>query len=210
MPLAIFGLREFKESDVIAKILWLVLAYLAGSFPFGLFIAQASCNIDPRKAGSGNIGATNVARLCGTKLGVVTLLLDALKGFAPVAVAWQMSGDGGFAGLAALATVSGHMFPVFLHYRGGKGVATTIGAFLALSPMATVVSGLLCAVAIAVSGFVSVGSLLLAASLPFTVWWAAGFQLVPVSLVVAGLVIWKHEANIRRLLAGEEKPWKKK
>jgi glycerol-3-phosphate acyltransferase PlsY len=194
---------------VIAKILWLVLAYLAGSFPFGLFIAQASCNIDPRKAGSGNIGATNVARLCGTKLGVATLVLDAFKGFAPVAVAWQM-GDGWFAGLAALAAVSGHMFPVFLHYKGGKGVATTIGAFLALSPMATVVSGLLCAAAIAVSGFVSVGSLLLAASLPFTVWWATSFQLVPVSLVVGGLIIWKHEANIRRLLAGEEKPWKKK
>ncbi|WP_243359810.1 glycerol-3-phosphate 1-O-acyltransferase PlsY [Fundidesulfovibrio terrae] len=194
---------------MFAKLIWLALAYLAGSFPFGLFIAQAACNIDPRTAGSGNIGATNVARLCGTKLGVATLLLDALKGFAPVAIAWQMSDGGWFAGFAALATVCGHMFPVFLDYKGGKGVATTIGAFLALCPGAITVSGLLCAGAIAATGFVSVGSLLLAASLPFTVWWLGQGSLVPVSFAVGGLVIWKHKDNIRRLLAGEEKPWKK-
>ena len=198
---------------MFAKTIWLVLAYLAGSFPFGLFIAQAARGIDPRLAGSGNIGATNVARLCGTKLGVLTLVLDALKGFAPVAVAWQMAGCGAFAwfpALTALAAVGGHMFPVFLHWKGGKGVATTIGAYLALSPGATVVSGLLCAGAIAASGYVSVGSLLLACSLPFTVWWAAGFGPVPVTVVVAGLVVWKHKENIARLRAGEEKPWTKK
>ena len=195
---------------MIAKISWLALAYLAGSFPFGLFICLSARGIDPRKAGSGNIGATNVARLCGTRLGVLTLLLDALKGYAPVAIAWRMSDSGEFAGLTALAAICGHMFPVFLYYKGGKGVATTIGAFLALSPWAIVVSGLLCAGAIATSGFVSVGSLLLAASLPFTVWVAAGFSLVPVSLAVAGLIIWKHKDNIRRLRAGEEKPWRKK
>jgi glycerol-3-phosphate acyltransferase PlsY len=202
-------LDQAKEYDVFAKLIWLALAYLAGSFPFGLFIARAACNIDPRKSGSGNIGATNVARLCGTKLGVATLLLDALKGFAPVAVAWQIGG-GFYASLAALATVCGHMFPVFLHYKGGKGVATTIGAYLALSFPAIAVSGVLCAGAIAATGFVSVGSLLLAASLPFTVWWLGQASLVPASLAVAGLVIWKHKDNIRRLLAGEEKPWKKK
>lgn len=195
---------------MLAKILWLVLAYLAGSFPFGLFIAQAARGIDPRTAGSKNIGATNVARLCGTRLGVATLLLDALKGFLPVAVAVRMAPGEFYPGLVALACVIGHMFPVFLYYKGGKGVATTLGAFLALAPGGTVISGLICAGAIALSGFVSVGSLLLAASLPFTVWWAAGFIYVPVTLAVAGLVIWKHKENISRLLAGQEKPWKKK
>jgi glycerol-3-phosphate acyltransferase PlsY len=150
-----------------------------------------------------------VARLCGTKLGAATLLCDALKGFLPVVIAAQMGG-GFYASLVALAAVGGHMFPVFLGYKGGKGVATTIGAFLALSPAAAAVSGLLCAAAIAATGFVSVGSLLLAASLPVTVWVASGFAMVPVTAVVAALIIVKHKDNIRRLKAGEEKPWRKK
>jgi glycerol-3-phosphate acyltransferase PlsY len=196
---------------VIAKLFWLGLAYLAGSFPFGLVIAQAACNIDPRTSGSRNIGATNVARLCGTKLGVATLVLDALKGFLPVCIAWKMSPDSGFyPSLVALTCVCGHMFPVFLYYKGGKGVATTIGAFLALSPLGTLVSTGMCAAAIAISGFVSVGSLLLAASLPFTVWWSGGFALVPASFAAGALVIVKHKENIARLMAGEEKPWRKK
>ena len=196
---------------MFATIIWLWLAYLAGSFPFGLFIAQAFRGVDPRLAGSGNIGATNVARLCGTKLGVATLALDALKGFIPVAVSWRMAPNSSFfAGLTALFAISGHMFPVFLHYKGGKGVATTIGAFLALSPSATVISGLLCLAAIAFTGFVSVGSLLLAISLPFTVWWNTGFACVPITLAVACLVVWKHRDNISRLKAGTEKAWRKK
>lgn len=194
---------------MLAKILWLWLSYLAGSFPFGLFIAQAARGIDPRTAGSGNIGATNVARLCGTKLGVATLACDALKGFVPVAVAWSLGG-GWYASLAALAGVGGHMFPVFLHYKGGKGVATAIGAMLALCPWAAVVSGLGCAALIAATGFVSVGSLFFAASLPFTVGFFGTWSLVPVTAVIAALIIWKHKDNIRRLLAREEKPWRTK
>ncbi|WP_243312092.1 glycerol-3-phosphate 1-O-acyltransferase PlsY [Fundidesulfovibrio agrisoli] len=195
---------------MFAKIAWLALAYLAGSFPFGLFIAQAARGIDPRTAGSRNIGATNVSRLCGTKLGVLTLVLDALKGLIPVAVAWQMSCEGFYPSLVALAAVAGHIFPVFLRYKGGKGVATTIGAFLALSAPATLVSVGLCVAAIAISGFVSLGSLLLAVSLPFTVWWFGPGSVVPVAFVIAGLVVWKHRENIERLRQGTEKPWKKK
>jgi len=195
---------------MFAKLAWLMLAYLAGSFPFGLFIAQAARGIDPRTAGSRNIGATNVSRLCGTKLGVLTLVLDGLKGFAPVAVAWQMTDGGFYPALVALAAVCGHVFPVFLDFKGGKGVATTIGAFLALSVPATLVSVGLCIAAIAASGFVSLGSLLLAASLPFAVWYFAQASLVPVSFAIAGLVIWKHRENIERLRQGTEKPWKKK
>jgi len=196
---------------MFAKIIWLWLAYLAGSFPFGLFIAQALYGVDPRTSGSGNIGATNVARLCGAKPGIATLLLDALKGFIPVAVAWRMAPHSPFfPGLTALTALCGHMFPIFLHYKGGKGVATTIGAFLALAPLATLISGLLCLAAIAATGFVSIGSLLLAVSLPFTVWWSKGFALVPVTAVAAGLITWKHRENISRLKAGAEKPWRKR
>ena len=186
----------------------IVLAYLAGSFPFGLFIAQAACGIDPRNAGSRNIGATNVARLCGTKLGVFTLLCDALKGAVPVLVAQAICPSPWFVGLVGLAAVGGHLFPVFLYYKGGKGVATTIGAFLAMAPLAMVISGLSCAAAIALSGYVSVGSLLLAVSLPFTLLFTGQAGLVPVGLVVAALIVWKHKENIRRLRAGEEKPWR--
>lgn len=188
----------------------ILLAYLAGSFPFGLFIAQASCGIDPRSAGSRNIGATNVARLCGTRLGVITLVCDALKGAVPVLVARAICPSPWFVGLVGLAAVCGHLFPVFLYYKGGKGVATTIGAFLAMAPLAMVISGLSCAGAIALSGYVSVGSLLLAASLPFTLLFTGHAGLVPVGMVVAALIIWKHKENIRRLRAGEEKPWRTK
>lgn len=188
----------------------LFLAYLAGAFPFGLFIAQASCGIDPRVAGSRNIGATNVARLCGTKMGVLTLLCDALKGALPVLVARAICPSPWFVGLVGLAAVCGHLFPVFLYYKGGKGVATTIGAFLAMAPWAMVISGLLCAAAIAMTGYVSAGSLLLAASLPLTLLITGQAGLVPVGLVVAALIIWKHKENIRRLRAGEEKPWRAK
>ncbi len=195
---------------MLAMLAWILLAYLAGSFPFGLLIAQAARGIDPRRAGRGNIGATNVARLCGTRLGVATLLLDALKGFAPVAIAWSINPSPWFAGCVALAAVCGHLYPVFLHYKGGKGVATTIGAFLALAPLGTMISVLLCAGAIAASGFVSVGSLLLAVSLPFTAGVFGSGALVPFSLAVAALVVLKHKDNIARLRAGQEKPWKKK
>lgn len=189
---------------------FLGLAYLAGAVPFGLVIARLAKGIDPRTAGSGNIGATNVARLCGFGWGVATLLLDALKGFLPVLLASGVSSRPWFTALAALAAIAGHMFPVFLGFKGGKGVATTIGASLAMAPWATVISGLACLAAIMVSGFVSVGSLLFAGSLPFTLAFTGKGAMVPVGLLIAALIVWKHRENIRRLRAGEEKPWRKK
>lgn len=195
----------------MVKLAWMVLAYLMGSIPFGLFIAQAVSGSDPRTAGSGNIGATNVARLCGTKWGTITLLLDAFKGFFPVVVARAMYPDAPwFAGLTAMAAIGGHLFPVFLNYKGGKGVATTIGAFLGLAFWSTAVSGILCAAAIAATGFVSVGSLVWCVTLPFTVYFFSAPILVPMTVVVSAVVIWKHKENIARLRAGEEKPWRDK
>lgn len=193
----------------LSGLLFLALAYLAGAVPFGLVVARLAKGIDPRTAGSGNIGATNVARLCGFGWGVATLLLDALKGFLPVLLAGCVSDAPWFTALTALAAIGGHMFPVFLGFKGGKGVATTIGATLAMAPLATVISGLACLAAIILSGYVSVGSLLFAASLPFTLAFTGKAAMIPVGVLIAALIIWKHKENIRRLRAGQEKPWRK-
>ena len=187
------------------------LAFLLGSVPFGLLIAKTFCGVDPRTAGSGNVGATNVARLCGTKWGVTTLLCDVLKGFLPVLVyAHAGAGLSSLAYPIGLAVICGHMFSVFLKFKGGKGVATTVGVFLALAPWQLVIAGAVCILVIWRSGFVSAGSLVLVTALPllflFTGQWASfGF-----SLVTGGLVVYAHRENIRRLLRGEEKPWIKK
>lgn len=195
----------------MVKLAWMVLAYLMGSIPFGLFIAQAVSGSDPRTAGSGNIGATNVARLCGTKWGTITLLLDAFKGFFPVVVARAMYPDAPwFAGLTAMAAIGGHLFPVFLNYKGGKGVATTIGVFLAYSPLAALIAVAACAVVIRRTGYVSAGSLVLVGALPLALLVTGNFAYIPVSLVVAAWVAFRHRENIARLMAGEEKSWRKK
>ena len=126
----------------MVTIFWLAISYLLGAMPFGLLISRTCCGIDPREQGSGNIGATNVGRLCGTKYGAMTLILDVLKGFAPVLLAASFSDSYFFLTLVATAAVCGHMFSVFLHGKGGKGVATWVGAFLAISPWAVVLCGL--------------------------------------------------------------------
>lgn len=188
---------------------WLAMAYLIGSFPFGLLFAKAAAGIDPRLAGSGNVGATNVARLVGTPWGVATLACDIAKGFLPVLMAMSFTCDWLFLSLIALAAILGHMFSVFLDYKGGKAVATTIGAFLALAPVPLLASVLACVAVIAASGYVSLGSMTLAAALPVSMvlFWKPG--LVPVSLAVCGLIFWRHQANIERLRRGEEQSWRK-
>ena len=193
----------------MVNILWLALTYLIGSMPFGLIVARTLCGIDPREAGSRNIGATNVARLCGTRYGLLTLGLDLLKGYVPVALAAGFSTSTFFLGLTALTALVGHMYSVFLSGKGGKGVATTIGVFLALTPGALALSLLFCALAIWASGFVSLGSLTLVAALPVFHLLSGNVGLVPFSLIVMALVVLKHRENIVRLAKGEEKPWRK-
>ncbi len=139
-----------------------VAAFFIGSVPFGLLIARSFRGIDPRLDGSRNVGATNVARLCGFKWGALTLLCDLLKGFLPVLLfagsdAWMHS----LAYPAGLAAICGHMFSIFLNYKGGKGVATTIGVFLALAPWSLILAGLACIATIWRTGYVSAGSLVL-------------------------------------------------
>jgi len=193
----------------MAYIGFLLLTYLVASFPFGLLVALLGCGLDPRLAGSCNTGATNVARLCGARLGVLTLLLDLAKGLIPVLCARAMSDSTLFTSLVIVTAVVGHMFSVFLYGRGGKGVATAIGVFLAAAPSAALLAVVACVAVIRLSGYVSAGSLVLAVALPTLCALLGHADLVAAGVVVAALIIYKHRENIARLRAGQEKSWRK-
>ncbi|MDL2266535.1 glycerol-3-phosphate 1-O-acyltransferase PlsY [Desulfovibrio sp. OttesenSCG-928-G15] len=183
-----------------------IASFFIGSIPFGLLIAQKFCGIDPRQAGSHNVGATNVSRLCGFKWGLATLGCDLLKGFLPCFLLSALGGDYSLLAYpAGLALICGHMFSYFLQYKGGKGVATTVGVFLALAPLQLVLAGLACIFAIWRTGFVSAGSLTLVATLPLLFLVSARGGDLYFSLVVGALVVYAHRENIRRLIRGEEK-----
>jgi acyl phosphate:glycerol-3-phosphate acyltransferase len=196
---------------------WLIsipLAYLLGSIPFGYLLVRIFRHEDIRKTGSGNIGATNVARSGAKGLGILTLVLDALKGFLAVVIAQHVAEPYGFpqaydiAAVAALAAVLGHCFPVWLGFRGGKGVATALGVFLALVPL-TVVFYLLgiFLVVVLFTRYVSLASVLAAALFPIFALPHAPVRspiLVACYILIPLLVIVKHSQNIRRLLAGTE------
>jgi len=193
----------------MAATAFLVLTYLLGAFPFGLVVALVGRGIDPRLAGSHNTGATNVSRLCGTKLGVLTLVLDLAKGLVPVLCARAMTDSPVFLSMVAVAAVVGHMYSVFLYGKGGKGVATTIGVFLGAAPIPALLSVAACVAVIRVSGYVSAGSLTLAVAVPVLCAWLGPLALVPAAAVIGGLVIHKHRDNIARLRSGQEKSWRK-
>lgn len=188
--------------------LWLIPAYLLGSIPFGLIIATRCCGIDPRTGGSGNTGATNVARLCGPKWGVTVLVCDALKGLAAVAVMMHLApGSSVLHSLAALAAIIGHRHSVFMGFKGGKAVATTVGVFIPLAFWQLVIAGAVCLAVIKWSGFVSLGSLTLVTLLPVLMIVAGNWGPLPLAVLVAGIVYYAHRENIGRLMRGEEKPW---
>lgn len=192
----------------------IIASYLVGAVPFGLLLSRSS-GIDIRTQGSGNIGATNVARLLGKKMGILTLLLDVAKGFFPMFVTALIIGNGPdstlLIALSGAATVLGHMYPVYLGFKGGKGVATGLGVFLYLAPLSVLFSLLLFIVAVALSGFVSLGSLLAAAAIPLWLFLLgeATWKIL-LSAFIGGMIWLKHVPNIKRLLAGTEKSWKKR
>ncbi len=194
---------------MLVKCIWILLAYVAGSIPFGVVIAKTCCGIDPRAGGSMSSGATNVSRLCGFPYGVATLACDVAKGALPVWVALWIDPDPIFVSLTGLACVLGHVFSCFMGLKGGKAVATSIGVFLPLAFLPLLGSCALCLLVIWRSGFVSLGSLSLLASLP--IFLAIGHKTawIPLSLCLCVIVFVKHRENIRRLRAGEEKPWLK-
>jgi glycerol-3-phosphate acyltransferase PlsY len=192
-------------------ILVVSLSYLIGSIPFGKWLAQRAAGIDIRQRGSGNVGATNVAREVGLGWGVLTLLLDGLKGLVPVVLArWSQPGYDTALAATALMALLGHQFSVFLRFRGGKGVATAMGAFIAIAPLSAVAAMALFALLTFTSGFVSVGSLGATGMMPIFLWWSGrGGVLVGTSVLMACLIWARHRENIRRLVSGKELRWRK-
>lgn len=198
--------------NIFIKGFFLVLvAYLSGSLPCGLILTKCFTNVDLRKQGSGNIGATNVRRTAGNLLGALTLGGDVLKGALPVYFAMRLlpetvPGREVYLGLAALAAFGGHLYPIYLGFKdGGKGVATTAGCFLMLSPWAALVALLVFILGVCSFNRVSVGSLGAAVVLPLAVWKATGAPfLTGCSALIAALIIYRHRDNIKRLISGRE------
>ncbi len=189
------------------QVIWIVLSFLIGAIPCGLIIAQTYCGIDPRTAGSHNVGSTNVARLCGKEWGVKTLICDILKGFIPVTIGYAFGDGMVYISLVALATVLGHVFSPFLDFKGGKAVATSIGVFMAIAFWPLFFAVLVCLACIKLSGFVSLGSLALVVMVPVFLLFGGYFSAIPLAVCVMGLVFWTHRQNIQRLICGIEKPW---
>jgi acyl phosphate:glycerol-3-phosphate acyltransferase len=191
--------------------LLLLLAYLLGSIPFGLLLGRIAGR-DIRLAGSGNIGATNVGRLLGRKLGVLTLVLDAGKAVLPMlAASLLLTGPGRdqWVVLCGGAAFLGHLYPVYLRFRGGKGVATALGIFLYLEPLAALAAAAVFIIVVVGWGFVSLGSLIAAALLPGFIWlWSDSPDHALLAALVAVLIWVKHRDNIVRLHQGREKSWR--
>jgi acyl phosphate:glycerol-3-phosphate acyltransferase len=191
-----------------AFVLIAAYSYLLGSIPFGYLLVRAFRGQDVRQTGSGNIGATNVSRT-SPGLGVLTLVLDALKGFASVAITRMLfPGNNALLGAAAFFAIVGHMFPVWLRFRGGKGVATGLGAFITLTPKSILVMVAIFVVIFLALRYVSLASILAVAVFPLLAWILEPGRVTAQMLVfIAGsslLIIVKHRENIRRLLAHTE------
>jgi glycerol-3-phosphate acyltransferase PlsY len=209
-----------------------LVSYLLGSIPFGYILVRLFLKQDIRQSGSGNIGATNVARSGAKGLGLLTLFLDAAKGFGAVFLARAIQARalhyphyklliGGTeeyfrfeeplvvaAAVAALFAILGHLFPVWLKFKGGKGVATGAGAFIALAPKAVLIALIVFAVVLAIFRYVSLGSIMATAVFPVAIYFMDDYSHYPMAIALAVtcslLIILKHHANIRRLLAGTE------
>jgi acyl phosphate:glycerol-3-phosphate acyltransferase len=192
-----------------------VLAYVLGAIPFGYLLVKWKTGADVRKAGSGNIGATNVLRTTGPVAGVATLLLDFAKGYLAVWLAGRLTaspgvppgpGDPFWMSAAALAAMVGHIYPVFLGFHGGKAVATFIGAFLCLTPLPMVAILVVFLGVVLVTRQISMGSIVAAAVFPLGVWLIQKPPLVAVisAAVAAALIIYRHRSNLERLYHGTE------
>jgi glycerol-3-phosphate acyltransferase PlsY len=182
-----------------------LIGYLAGSVPFAFLLARRA-GVDVRLAGSGNVGAANVLRTAGARRGAVVLILDVGKGAAAVLLAYAVTGGAPFAALTGAAAIVGHIYPVWLRFHGGKGVAVAAGVFSVLAPAATAVSGALFLVTVWATRYVSLGSLAATLALPPVAWLAgAPAAVVAVAAGTGMLILFRHRANVRRLLAGTER-----
>lgn len=215
----IFGNFEFRRTE-LRPALAIAISYLLGSIPFGYLIVRLTQGADVRETGSGGTGATNVSRRAGKAAGVVTLVLDGMKGTAAVLIArfifeygWaSQSANEWWIAMAAVAVILGHMFPIWLRFRGGKGVATGVGVFMVLAPLAVAVSAIVFFLIVWRTRYVSLGSMVAALSVPLLVLLQAvvlkptgpsGPVLVSTT-VGAALIVFAHRGNISRLMAGNE------
>ena len=188
-----------------------LVAYFLGSIPFGLILAKLFGGTDVRRKGSGNIGATNVARVVGPLAGILTLIFDVAKGAAAVLLAERLSNDSAtWMMIAAVAALVGHCFPLWLKFKGGKGVATAAGAFLVLSPPAFLGGIILFLLVVIVWRYVSLGSISAAAAMPLLMYFlwaphhAPPLAITFGALAAALLIIYQHRGNLQRLLEGAE------
>jgi glycerol-3-phosphate acyltransferase PlsY len=188
-----------------------ICAYLLGSIPFGLILAKLFGGGDVRKSGSGNIGATNVTRVIGPLAGILTLLLDTAKGAGAVLLAEKLSNDGAtWMMIAAFAALVGHCFPVWLKFKGGKGVATAAGVFLVVSPLACLAAVIVFLLVVIFWRYVSLGSISAAVAMPLLIYFLTVPGHAPPPAVTMGtlatalLIIYKHRGNLRRLVKGVE------
>ena len=183
----------------------MIVAYLIGSIPFGYLIVRGRIGADIRETGSGGTGATNVSRRAGKAAGVVTLVLDALKGGAAVLIAEVLTRSDWIVAAAAIAVIVGHIFPVWLGFRGGKGVATGAGVFLVLAPVAVLCAGVVFLAIVFATRYVSLGSIVGAAAIPLFIWLQSDSRPL---LIAAGLgallIVFAHRGNIGRLARGTE------
>jgi glycerol-3-phosphate acyltransferase PlsY len=186
--------------------MFLVLfGYLAGSVPFAFLLARRA-GIDVRVAGSGNVGAANVLRTTGTWRAVTVMLLDVAKGAAAVLIVNLAAGGASIAALTGAAAIVGHIYPVWLRFHGGKGVAVAAGVFGILSPVATGVSAALFITTVWLTRYVSLGSIAATLALPPVAWWVGAPDAVVASAFGAGaLILFRHRANVRRLYSGTER-----
>jgi glycerol-3-phosphate acyltransferase PlsY len=188
-------------------LLVLPAAYLLGAIPFGYLLVKWKTGADVRGAGSGNIGATNVLRTSGRAAGVATLLLDIAKGYFAVCLAGRLTDHSElWTSVAALAVMAGHAYPVFLKFKGGKAVASFVGAFLCLTPWAMAAVAPVFVVTVAWTRHISMGSIVGAAAFPLGVWLILKPEppVVVAAILASGFIIYRHSSNIRRLREGSE------
>ena len=197
--------RARRSNSAMIDATVVLIAYLVGSIASAILVCRAMGLPDPRGEGSGNPGATNVLRIAGKGPAALTLASDVLKGIAPVLLAASLSRSPTVGALAALAAVLGHLYPLYFQFRGGKGMATALGAIAAL---AWPVAGVMCAIWLAVAAatrYSSLASMSAAIGAPIAALWLAPHPAIPgILAVIAALLLWRHRANIRRLVRGTE------
>jgi glycerol-3-phosphate acyltransferase PlsY len=187
-----------------------LFGYLLGSIPTGVILTRLFSHVDPRQAGSQNIGATNIFRTAGKTLGILTLIGDALKGVIPIAVAIRWGVSDPWIALSGLTPLLGHVFPIFLAFKGGKGVATALGVYLVISPVAVLLEIFIFGAIVWKWRYISLGSITCAVTMPVLIaFFRSNSQsYFVISVIIAALILYRHQSNISRLLQGTENKWK--